>query len=143
VSGIGLHEDITRKEEVQAASDRTFGLIFGAAFIVIPLIVWWRGGSLALWPFGIGIVFLLLAAFRPTLLTPLNRLWRHFGVLLARVTNPLLMGFVFFGVVTPMGFAMRLVGKRPLHLGFEPGRKSYWIERSPPGPAPDSMTNQF
>jgi hypothetical protein len=144
VTGGASPADVTRHEEVQTSSNRSFGLVLGGAFIVLPLVFWWRrGGVLAPWPFAVAAIFLLLAAVRPAVLAPLNRLWTRFGLLLAKVTNPLMMAFIFFVVVTPVALVMRIFGKRPLRLGFEPAVRSYWIERRPPGPAPDTMTNQF
>ena len=67
----------------------------------------------------------------------------EFGLLLHRVTNPLLMGLVFFLAVTPTAFIMRLMGKDPLRLRIDRSAKSYWIDREPPGPEPDTMRNQF
>jgi hypothetical protein len=137
------HESFVPRDEVRASSDRAFGLLFAGVFAVIPLVVWWRRGALPIWPFGIAAVFLLLAVLGPALLAPLNRLWTRFGMLLARVTNPLIMGLLFFLALTPMALIMRAMGKRPLRLGFDPAARSYWIERRPPGPAPDTMPNQF
>jgi len=130
-------------QEAKTSSDRTFGLTFAAVFVALPLVLWWRRGALSVWPFGIAAAFLLVAVLRPTMLGPLNQRWTRFGLLLARVTNPLVMGLVFYVVVTPMAIALRLCGKRPLLLGFDSAIKSYWIERRPPGPPPETMANQF
>lgn len=138
-----LHQDTVRHDEARGSTDRSFGLVFAGAFAVIPAIAWLRGAPLRLWPYAVAGVFLLLALLQPGWLAPLNRLWARFGLLLGRVTNPLVMGVVFFVVVTPAAFVFRLAGKDPLRLKREPGAKSYWIAREPPGPAPDTMSNQF
>jgi hypothetical protein len=85
----------------------------------------------------------VLALARPKTLAPLNRVWTGVGLLLHRVVNPLAMAFVFYGTVAPIGLVLRLLGKDPLRLRFDADVKTYWIERRPPGPAPETMTNQF
>lgn len=134
---------MTAREEVRRSSDRSFGVVFAAAFLVIALFPLVRGGEPRLWALAVAAAFLGAALIRPALLAPLNRLWFRFGLLLGRVTNPLIMGLVFFLVITPMAVIMRLRGKDPLRLRPDREAKSYWIERVPPGPAPASMTNQF
>ena len=134
---------MTAREEVRRSSDRSFGVVFAAAFLVIALFPLVRGGEPRLWALAVAAAFLGAALIRPALLAPLNRLWFRFGLLLGRVTNPLIMGLVFFLVITPMAMIMRLRGKDPLRLRPDREAKSYWIERVPPGPAPASMTNQF
>jgi hypothetical protein len=79
----------------------------------------------------------------PKLLRPLNRVWFLFGLVLNKVFNPLVMGLLFFLTVTPLGLLMRSLGKRPLDLDFDKQTKSYWILRTPPGPAPETMKKQF
>ena len=91
----------------------------------------------------VAAAFLAAALFRPALLAPLNRLWSRFGLLLGRVTNPIIMGLVFFLLITPMALILRLRGNDPLRLRLALHAKSYWIERTPPGPTPASMTEQF
>jgi hypothetical protein len=82
-------------------------------------------------------LFLGVALFYPAALTPLNRLWLKFGLLLHKVVNPIVMALVFFGTVLPMGLAMRALGKDPLRLKRQPNENSYWIERRPAGPRPN------
>ena len=88
-------------------------------------------------------IFLLLAALVPGVLAPANRLWTKFGLLLHHIVSPIALGILFFLVVTPTGLLMRLFGKDPLRLRFDPDADSYWIKRDPPGPAADSLKNQF
>jgi hypothetical protein len=134
---------VSSHEEVRGSSDRGFGLVFAGAFVILPVIAWWRGGELRLWSFGVAAIFLLLALVRPVWLAPLNRLWTRLGLLIGRVTNPVMMGLIFFLVVTPVALLMRLRGKDPLRLKRDPAAKSYWILREPPGPVPETMSNQF
>ena len=77
------------------------------------------------------------------MLSALNRQWTKLGHLLGRVVRPLALGIVFYGVMTPLGSLMRLAGKDPLRLKRDSSAASYWIPREPPGPPPDSMSNQF
>ena len=86
-------------------------------------------------------LFLVVAVAAPRLLAPLNRLWYRFGLLLHRIVNPVVMGLLFYATVTPIALVMRLVGKDPLHRAFDPQARTYWIERSPPGPKPRPCAN--
>jgi hypothetical protein len=76
-------------------------------------------------------------------LSPLNRLWLRFGLLLHKIVSPLVLGIMFFLVITPIGLLMRAVGKDLLRLKFDKRSSSYWIERLPPGPPPESLKDQF
>jgi hypothetical protein len=114
-----------------------------AAFAVISLLNWWHDGHLWRWTGGTALFFLAAALLYPAGLKPLNRLWLKFGLLLHKVVNPIMIGFVFFGAVLPTGLIMRALGKDPLRLKRQPDANSYWIERCPPGPAPKSMKDQF
>jgi hypothetical protein len=73
----------------------------------------------------------------------LNRLWLKFGLLLYKVMNPLVLGLLFFVTITPIGLVMRAFGKDFLRMKMDRSAKSYWIDRAPPGPPPQSMKNQF
>jgi hypothetical protein len=114
-----------------------------AAFAVISLLNWWHEGYSWPWTGGIAVVFLGVALFHPAALKPLNRLWLKFGLLLHKVLNPIVMALVFFGTVLPTGLVMRALGKDPLRLKRRPNVNSYWIERRPPGPTPETMKDQF
>ena len=88
-------------------------------------------------------LFLAAALLRPAILNPLNRLWLKFGLLLHRVVNPIVMALLFYGTVLPTGLVMRALGKDLLRLKRQPDADSYWIVRQPPGPAPETMKDQF
>jgi Saxitoxin biosynthesis operon protein SxtJ len=137
------HENFSAQREVGGASDRGFGLVFAAVFGLIALAPLRHGGSVRLGVLAIAAAFLILALIAPRTLSPLNRLWLRFGLLLHKVISPVVMAFLFFAVVTPVALIIRWIGRDPLRLTFEPGADSYWIERQPPGPAPDTMRNQF
>jgi hypothetical protein len=137
------HEDLSREQVVEGSTDRAFGLVFAAVFLVIagwPLL---HGEALRWWACLVGAAFALVALAKPMLLARLNRLWTKLGILLGRVVSPIALGILFYAVLTPLGLLMRLAGKDPLRRGRDAGAPSYWQPRTPPGPPPDSMTNQF
>jgi hypothetical protein len=138
-----IHESFARDEKVVVGSDRSFGIVMAAAFSIIAALNLWRGGQLWPWMGGLAALFLIATLLRPTVLNPLNRAWHKFGLLLHKVVNPIVMGLVFFGVVLPTGIIMRALGKDLLRLSRQPDADSYWIVREPPGPAPETMKNQF
>lgn len=127
----------------EGSSDRSFGLVFTAFFAVVATLPLWEGGALRNWALIVAGLFLAASLGAPRLLAPLNRLWMKAGRLLGRITSPIALGIVFFGAVMPTGLLMRLFGKDPLRLRADPQARSYWIGRAPPGPAPESLKNQF
>ncbi len=139
----GHHEELRRDETIELGSDRSFGCVFVAVFVVIALWPLWGGLMPRWWALAVAAAFLVPAIAVPRLLRPLNRLWHRFGLGLARVVSPIVLGLLFYLVVTPIGLVMRLAGKDPLRLQRDPKADTYWIERNPPGPKPDSMKNQF
>jgi hypothetical protein len=140
----GTHETLKRDEPVVGPSDRSFGRTFAVVFAVAAGLSAWRGWRIGPgWFVGLALLFGLAAAFRPAVLAPLNKAWLHFGLLLHKVVNPLVMAAMFFLVFTPMGVLMRAFGKDFLRLKRDPQAASYWIARQPPGPAPETLKNQF
>lgn len=137
------HESLERQHEVQGSSDRFFGLTFFVVFLVIALWPLFWGKTVRMVPLGIAIAFLTVALVYPVLLAPLNRLWLKFGMLLHAITSPIILGIMFYLVITPIGLLMRLAGKDFLRLKFEPSSSSYWIRREPPGPEKNSLHRQF
>ncbi len=137
------HESYERGDDDRGSSDRAFGIVFAVVFATIGLLPLVFGGTPRWWSVAVGGVFLLLAYAAPRALAPLNRLWLKFGLLLHRIVSPIVLGIMFFGVVTPIGLVMRAVGKDPLRLKFERDAAGYWIDRVPPGPPPESMKDQF
>jgi hypothetical protein len=138
-----MHEDLSRDEPVTPSSNRALGCVFAGALGLIGLLPLLRGAPVRPWALTLAVAFLVVAWLRPALLGPLNRVWTRLGLLLHAVVSPLVMGVVFYGVVAPMGLCMRLLGKDPLRRRLDPAAASYWIERRPPGPAPDTMRQQF
>jgi hypothetical protein len=124
-------------------SNRSFGLVFAAVFALIGLFPLVHGGNVRWWALAISLVFLAVALTVPFVLSPLNRLWFKFGMLLHHVVNPVILGFIFFVIITPMGVLTRLFGGKLLTLGYDKTVPSYWHRRTPPGPEPESVRNQF
>lgn len=137
------HESYTREETHEGSSNRSFGIVFAVVFAIIGLLPLLFGRMPRGWALIVGALFLAVALAVPRVLAPLNRLWFKLGLLLHHVVSPLAMGIVFFGVITPMALVMRLLGKDPLRLRFDRSAPTYWIERRPPGPAPESLKDQF
>ena len=140
----GTHEVLERHEEIQGSSNRSFGLVFVVVFALVALTPWVFGtGPVRIWAAALSALLLLASFVAPGRLAPLNRLWTKFGLLLHRIVNPIVMGLIFFLTVTPTALVFRLLGKDPLRRKFDPAAKTYWIDRDPPGPAPESMSQQF
>jgi len=95
------------------------------------------------WALLIAAAFFLAALAAPRVLSPLRRLWLRIGLLIHTCMSPIILGLVFYTTVTPMGIVRRLLGWDPLRLRFDRDAVTYWIERHPPGPAPDTMPRQF
>ena len=138
-----VQENLDREGPVQGSSDRGFGIVFTVVFAIIAAWPLLSAEPPRNWALAIAAAFLVATVVRPSVLAPLNRVWTRFGLLLHKVTNPLIMGIVFFIAVTPVALIMRARGKDPLNRKIDPTARSYWIERAPPGPAPETMSNQF
>lgn len=137
------HEDLTREEPQEASSDRAFGFVFAGVFVIVAAWPLFHGEIPRWWAAGIAAVFAVISIVSPALLSGLNRLWTAFGLLLGRIVRPIALGIVFYGVMTPLALLMRVAGKDPLRLKRDSDADSYWIAREPPGPPPDSMSDQF
>jgi hypothetical protein len=137
------HESLTREEHIEGSSDRSFGWVFTAVFLIIAAWPLLSGSRPRWWALGVASAFALVTLARPGLLAGMNRLWTRLGVLMGKVVSPIALGLLFYAVFTPMGLVMRLVGKDPLRLRLDRQADTYWIPREPPGPPPTSMTNQF
>lgn len=130
-------------ESVKMGTDRSFGLVFAVAFLLLAAYMAWASNNT--WPFwgGIGLIFGTVALLFPSTLRPLNKLWFRFGLLLHKILSPVILGLMFFLTITPIAMVLKLVGKDVLKLRFEPECRTYWIERQPPGPESSSMKDQF
>ena len=129
--------------DVKMGSNRSFGVVFIIVFGAIGI---WAPPDLAflkLSSFGIAILLVLATVCYPHVLTPFNRIWFKFGLILNRLLNPILMMILYYFTVTPIALLMRFFGSRPLDLEFDNTAESYWINRKPKGPSPETMKNQF
>lgn len=138
-----IHEALRRDDVPKTSSDRFFGLLFFVVFLLIALLPLLKDKPVHSLPLGIALAFLAVALVVPRWLAPLNRLWMKFGELLHCIVSPVILGIMFFGVITPVGFLLRLAGKDLLRTKFDRDADSYWIRREPPGPESSSMKRQF
>ena len=109
-------------------SNRSFGIIFSIFLLIVGLWPLMSSNSPRLWALIIALIFLILGLLNSKLLTPLNKLWMKFGEFLGKIISPIVMGIVYFFVVTPIGIFMRLNKKDLLKLKFSEN-SSYWIKR--------------
>lgn len=137
------HELQSHAAPVQMGSERSFGLVFAAVFLIVGVLPLKNGGDPRLWALGAATAFLVVALVFPRALKPLNIVWFKFGMVLHHVVTPLVMGLLFFLTVTPVGLLMRATGKDPMRLKRDTKADSYWIPRTPPGPSAESMKTQF
>ena len=126
-------------DNVKIASNRSFGIVFFIVFLLIALYPLINSDGIRMWSVILSLIFLVLGLLDSKILTPLNKIWFKFGILLGRVISPLIMGVIFFFVVTPIGLIMRILGKDVLNLKYN-SNKTYWIEKTGPK---SKMKNQF
>lgn len=124
-------------------SNRSFGVLFVAVFALAGSYLWWRGGTLHPWWFGLSASTLLVTLVKPDLLAPLNRAWMGLAALLHAIVSPIVLGIMFYGVFAPTALVMRLAGRDALKRRFDPQATSYWQERDPPGPDPSGLPHQY
>ena len=126
-------------DEIKISSNRSFGFVFFAVFLLIALYPLINNGEVRLWSLITSIIFLVLGLLNSKFLNPFNKLWFKFGIILGKIISPLIMGIIFFLVVTPTGLIMRLLRKDILSLKYNQNN-SYWIEKKGPK---SKMKNQF
>tara|TARA_B100002052_G_scaffold285580_1_gene298555 strand:- start:389 stop:772 length:384 start_codon:yes stop_codon:yes gene_type:complete len=126
-------------DNIKQGSNRSFGIVFFTVFLLIALYPLINEENLRLWSLVISLIFLVLGLINSQILTPLNKLWFKFGILLGKIVSPIIMGIIFFFVVTPIGFIMKAIGKDLINLKYN-NNKSYWIEKTGPK---SKMKNQF
>tara|TARA_A200000113_G_C8632419_1_gene279673 strand:+ start:135 stop:527 length:393 start_codon:yes stop_codon:yes gene_type:complete len=125
--------------DIKISSNRSFGVVFFIVFLLIALYPLLNNNEIRLWSLIVSVLFLILGILNSKILSPLNKIWFKFGLLLGKIISPIIMGVIFFLVVTPIGFIMKLLGKDLINLKFN-NEKSYWIEKSGPK---SKMKNQF
>ena len=126
-------------DDIKISSNRSFGIVFFVVFVLIAFYPLINQGDIRIWSLIVSLIFLVLGLLNSKILNPLNKLWFKFGIFLGKIVSPLVMGIIFFFVVTPIGFLMRLLKKDLLNLKYK-DNKSYWIEKNEPK---SKMKNQF
>ena len=126
-------------DDVKLSSNRSFGIVFFIVFLLIALYPLIYSENIRIWSLIISLVFLLLGTMNSRILTPLNILWMKFGLFLGKIVSPIIIGLIFFFVVTPIGLIMRIFKKDLINLKFN-NDKSYWINKNDPK---SNMKNQF
>ena len=127
------------KNQTKLPTNKNFGIVFFIVFFIIALYQLKIGSDSYFWSIVVSLFFLILGFLNSKILTPLNKLWFKFGIFLGKIISPLVMGIIFFLVVTPTGLLMRLLNKDLLNLKFN-NNSSYWIEKTEPK---SKMKNQF
>ena len=128
-----------QKDNIKIGSNKSFGIVFFLFFLIVSIFPLFKDGNIRIWSLMIAIIFLILGLLNSKVLTPLNKIWFKFGILLGSFVSPIVMGIVFFAFVTPTSVIMRVLGKNLLNLK-KGNKKTYWIERSE---IKSKMKNQF
>ena len=128
-----------KKKDIKIGSNRSFGIVFFVVFLIIGLWPFLKNQELRIWSIAISIIFLILGLINSKLLTPLNKIWFKFGIILGNFIAPIVMGLVYFFVVTPTGLLMKIFKKDLINLKKN-NDKTYWIEKKE---ITSSMKNQF
>ncbi|MDF1730306.1 MAG: SxtJ family membrane protein [Minwuia sp.] len=129
--------------EIKGSSDRSFGLVFTAVFVIVALLPLLGDGQIRIWALIVAALILAISFIRPTLLAPLNLVWFKFGMLLGKIMTPIVMGLLYFVTITPIGLIMRAVGKDPLRTKLEPEAETYWQKRDTESHPLSSMRDQY
>ena len=125
---------------IKISSNRSFGIVFFIVFLFIALYPITYSEDIRIWSLIISFIFIILGLLNSKILTPLNKLWFKFGVILGKIISPIIMGIIFFLVVTPIGLIMKVLGKDLLRLKYNKKDNTYWIEKNGPK---SKMKNQF
>ena len=120
-------------------TNRNFGIVFFIVFLIISFWPLLKSGDLRYWSLVVSVIFLILALLNSKILTPLNKVWMKFGFILGKIVSPIVIGFIFFFVVTPTGIIMRVLGKDLLNLKKN-NQNTYWIKKDNKN---NNMKNQF
>jgi len=126
-------------KDIKIGSNRSFGVVFFVVFLLIGLWPILKGNELRIWAIVISLIFLILGILNSKILTPFNKVWFRFGIFLGNFISPIIMGIVFFLVVTPTGLIMKLLRKDLINLRKN-NSSTYWIEKKD---IKSSMKNQF
>ena len=128
-----------KSSNIKIGSNKSFGIVFFLFFLIVSIFPLFKDGNIRIWSFILSLIFLILGLINSEFLTPLNQLWFKVGLLLGKLISPIVMGLVFFIVVTPTGLIMKLLKKDILKLRKN-SSKTYWVERPK---IKSEMKNQF
>ena len=128
-----------KKNNIKIGTNKSFGIVFFLFFLIVSLFPLFKNGNIRVWSLIIAIIFLILGLLNSKFLSPLNKIWFKFGILLGNFVSPIVMSIVFFVIVTPTSIIMRVLGKNLLNLK-KGNKKTYWVERSK---IQSKMRNQF
>ena len=126
-------------DDIKISSNRSFGIVFFVVFLLIALYHFTYGGEIRIWSLIISIIFLILGLLNSKILAPLNKIWFKFGIILGNIVSPIIMGLIFFIIVTPTALILKIFRKDILNLRKN-NSITYWIKRSGPK---SKMKNQF
>ena len=129
-----------KNTEIKIGSNKSFGIVFFILFLLVSLYPLTINESIRYWSLIISVIFLTLGLLNSNLLTPLNKIWIKFGILLGKLISPFIMVLIFFLVVTPIGLIMKIIKKDLLNLKVRKDKETYWIEKTEPK---SKMKNQF
>jgi hypothetical protein len=138
-----IHEDLTRTLDSEGLSDRSTGFWIAAILVLAGVLPMVRHHPPKFWAFPAAILILLVSVAAPRALHPINWGLTRLGLLMSRVTNPIVMAVLFYVIFTPVGALIRMMGKDPLNVRFDPKAASYWKLRTPPGPPAETIANPF
>ena len=128
-----------KNSNIKIGTNKSFGIVFFLFFSIVSVFPLFKDGNIRIWSLIIAIIFLILGMLDSKFLTPLNKIWFKFGIFLGKIVSPVIMGVIFFFVVTPIAFLMKILKKDLLNLRYN-NDKSYWIEKSGPK---SRMEDQF
>ena len=128
-----------KNNEIKISSNKSFGIVFAVVFFLIALWPIIKSNDIRIWSLILSVIFLILGLMNSSILTPLNKIWFRFGIFLGNFIAPVVMGIIFFFVVTPIGLIMRLLGRDLIKLKKN-NENSYWIEKKD---TESSMRKQF
>ena len=128
-----------KNNNIKIGTNKSFGVVFFLFFLTVSIFPLFKDGNIRIWSLIIAIIFLILGLLNSKILTPLNNIWFRFGIILGSFVSPIIMGVVFFAIVTPTSLIMRVLGKNLLNLK-KGNKETYWIERSK---IKSKMKNQF
>jgi predicted membrane protein len=124
---------------IKIGTNKSFGIVFFVFFLIVSIFPLLNNGDIRVWSLIISLIFLILGILNSKILTPLNQVWFKFGILLGRFVSPVVMGAIFFAIVTPTAVIMKVLRKNLLNLK-KGNKKTYWIEKSK---IKSKMKNQF